>query len=84
MSLRYSENTVILVDLDSHFYRTSYGEGQGWTIRSVYNDEKSYFRINHVAPPNRPCPYHIAGKYGDLGWVSPNAIIRKVEVEFNY
>lgn len=84
MSLRFRVGTTILVDIDSHFYEDSYGEGEGWRIRKVYNDEYAYFKINRVAP-GRPCPYHLCGKYGDLGWVSPSAIIREVEVEYrNY
>lgn len=84
MSFRYREGTTIYVYLDSHFYRTSYGEGEGWPIRKVYKDEREYFTINRVAPLNRPCPYHISGKYGDLGWVAPDAIKREVEFEFSY
>lgn len=84
MSLTIKEGTCVLLDLDSYFYKTSYKEGKGWKIRTVYNDEHEHFRINRKIYPGRPCPYHVAGKYGDLGWVEPIAIIRVVEVEYNF
>ena len=83
MSLEYYEEETVLVDLDSHFYKTCYGEGKGWPIRKVYNDEKDYFLINH-SMPGTPCPYHLKGKYGNLGWVRPNAIIRRIEINFEF
>ena len=83
MSLEYSEEETVLVDLDSHFYKTCYGEGKGWPISKVYNDEKDYFLINH-SMPGTPCPYHLKGKYGNLGWVRPNAIIRRIEINFEF
>ncbi len=49
-----------------------------------YNDEHEHFTINRVVDLNRKCPYHIKGKYGDLGWVSPYAIKREVEFEYSY
>ena len=84
MSFRYKAGTTIYLDLDSHFYKDSYGERKWWSIRSVYNDAHEHFTINRVVDLNRKCPYHIKGKYGDLGWVSPYAIRRKVEFEFSY
>ena len=83
-SFYYKEGTSIYVYLDSYFYKTSYGEGKGWPISKVYDDEHDYFTINRVAPLNRPCPYHISGKYGDLGQVSPSAIKREVAFGFSY
>ena len=83
MSLEFSVEETVIVDLDSYFYKTCYGEGQGWPIRKVYHDEKDYFRINRTKP-GKPCPYHLAGKYGDLGWVEPYAIRERVEIDFEY
>lgn len=71
----YVRGTIVIVDLDSYFYRDSDGNGRGWPISKVYNDESEHFTINHVNPGHE-CPYHIHGKYGDLGWVRPSAIIR--------
>lgn len=82
MSLRFSVGTTILVDIDSHFYETSKGEGKGWRISRVYDDERAFFKINRV-DPGKPCPYHLSGKYGDLGWVSPFAIKREIEFEYS-
>jgi len=83
MSLEYYEEETVLVDLDSHFYKSCYGEGKGWPIRKVYNDEKDYFVINHTKY-GKPCPYHLKGKYGDLGWVEPSAIIRRISINFAF
>ena len=83
MSLEYDEEETVLVDLDSHFYKSCYGEGKGWPIRKVYNDEKDYFIINHTKY-GKPCPYHLKGKYGNLGWVKPSAIIRRITIKLEF
>jgi len=83
-SFYYEEGTTIYLYLDSCFYRTSYMEGQGWPISRVYKDENEHFVIDKVVDLKRPCPYHIKGKYGPLGWVSPAAIKREVEFGFSY
>ena len=63
--------SIVVVTINSYFYEDSEGHGKGWKISTVYNDEKSQLRITK----ERNGMYHLAGKYGDLGWVYPDAII---------
>lgn len=62
---------LVLVNINEHFYSDSEGHGKGWPISKVYNDEREQLRITN----ERNGMYHLAGKYGDLGWVYPSAII---------
>lgn len=71
--MSYHVGMIVRVSLYEHFYRDSDGNGQGWPISKVYDDEHEHFRINHVNPGHSK-PIHLSGKYGDLGWVSPSAI----------
>lgn len=71
---KMSVNQVVIVDINRHFYRDADGNGQGWPISRVVNDEAAHFRITRNIPGKR-CPIHLAGKYGPLGWVSPDVII---------
>ena len=71
--MSYRVGMVVRISLNEHFYRDSDGNGRGWPISKVYDDEYAHFTINYVAP-GKPKPIHLHGKYGDLGWVSPSAI----------
>ena len=71
---------LVLVDINEYFYRSSEGEDdedispekrRGIPIYRVYDDERAYFKITS----KRNGMYHLSGKYGDLGWVYPSAII---------
>ena len=71
---------IVIIDIDSYFYKSSEGEDdydippnerRGWPISRVYNDEGEHFKVTN----ERNGMYHIAGKYGNLGWVYPSAII---------
>ena len=71
---------IVIVDIDSHFYKSSEGEDdddipanerRGWPIRRVCSDESAHFKVTS----ERNGMYHLTGKYGNLGWVYPSAII---------
>ena len=64
--------SLVLVDINSYFYSDSEGNGKGWRISSVIDDEYAEMRITK----KRNGMYHLAGKYGNLGWVYPSAIVR--------
>ena len=75
-----SKIRIVYVDIDSHFYMSSEGEydkdippdkRRGWPIRKDYKDEHEQLRITK----ERNGMYHIEGKYGNLGWVYPSAIV---------
>ena len=53
--------------MDSRFYRDSYGNGPGLSIRDVYRDEGRYLHVDRINPGGSH-PFHISGKYGSLGW----------------
>jgi len=63
--------SYVIVDIDEYFYSDSEGNGKGWPISRVYHDERPEMRITK----ERNGMYHLAGKYGDLGWVYPSAVI---------
>jgi len=63
--------SYVLIDVNEYFYEDSKGKGQGWPIKKVIKDEENEMRITK----ERNGMYHLAGKYGDLGWVYPSAII---------
>lgn len=63
--------SLVLVNINEHFYSDSEGHGRGWPISKVYKDEHTQMRITK----ERNGMYHLAGKYGDLGWVYPSAVI---------
>ena len=75
--MSYRVGTVVVISLNEHFYADADGNGKGWPISRVYNDEREHFTINYFKP-GKPKPIHLHGKYGDLGWVSPSAIIRVI------
>ena len=71
---------LVLVDINEYFYYSSEGEydedispekRRGKHIYDVYDDERAYFKITSKSNGM----YHLSGKYGDLGWVYPSAII---------
>ena len=64
--------SIVIVDINEYFYSDSEGNGKGWQISRVYHDERPQMRITK----ERNGMYHLAGKYGDLGWVYPSAVIK--------
>lgn len=50
----------------THFYADSEGNGRGKTFSQV--NEGGYYHVNRVNP-GAEHPFHVAGKYGDLGWI---------------
>ncbi len=63
--------SLVIVDTDEYIYSNSEGHGRGFRISLVLNYEHPQIIITK----ERNGMYHIAGKYGKLGWVYPSAII---------
>ena len=72
---------IVWLDTSEYFYRSSEGEydedispelRRGKHIYEVVDDESDYFHVTN----ERNGMIHLAGKYGNLGWVYPSAVIK--------
>lgn len=54
------------VPRSTRLYRDSEGHGPGKTLGELGED--GYIHVTRVREGAR-CPVHVAGKYGDLGWI---------------